>query len=369
MGNDFDPAKPSKYIAYLDANGLYAWAMTQPLPMGECLWMSDEELLKWDQKEEGVGCVLEVDVEVPKELHDHFNDFPLLPERIEVNGVEKLIPNLRDKEKLIVHEKTLKQALKLKKVWRGISFNEDAWLKSFIMKNANLRMKSKNAFEKDFFKLMNNAVFGKTMENIRNRVNIHLVCDQKKLLNLTAKQNFHHTTIFDEDLVAVHMRKTKVFFNKPVFVGMSILEISKALMADFHYEFAKKKWKKCQLCFTDTDSLMYEIETDHFFEDIAGDVDARFDTSDFPPDHPSGIAGKNKKVLGMMKDEACGKIILEFVGLRAKLYSFIFHGGGGTKKAKGVKKRVVKQTITHQDFFRTLRTGKPQMRTMKCIKS
>ena len=140
-------------------------------------------------------------------------------------------------------------------------------------------------------------------------------------------------------------------------------------MADFHFNFVKKKWKNPQLCFTDTDSLLYELETDDVFADISKDVDTWFDTSDMPPNHPSGIAGKNKKVLGMMKDEACGRNILEFVGLRAKLYSFIFHGGGGKQKAKGVKKKVVKQTITHEDFKRTLITGKSQMRVMKCIRS
>ena len=243
--------------------------MTKPLPVAHFQWMREEDLLNWEQKEEGIGKVLEVDVEIPEDLRDHFNDFPPLPERVEVNGVEKLIPNLRNKKKMIVHEKALKQALelgcKLTKVWRGIHFTEKPWLKSFIMKNANLRMKSKNAFEKDFFKLMNNAVFGKTMENIRNRVNIDLVCEAEKLAGLAAKQNFHHATIFDENLVAVHMKKTKVLFNKPVFVGMSIRDISKTLMVDFHFNFMKKKWKNPQLCFTDTDSLLYELERDDFF--------------------------------------------------------------------------------------------------------
>ena len=243
--------------------------MTNPLPVRNFKWMTDEELQRWDKKEEGIGCVLEVDVEIPDELHDHFNDFPPLPERVNMDGVDKLIPNLCNKKKMVVHEKILQQAFelgcKLTKVWLGIKFREEAWLKSYIMKNANLRMKSKNAFEKDFFKLMNNAVFGKTMENIRKRVNFQLVCDQKKLSELTAKCNFDHVTIFSEGLVGVHMRKTRLIFNKPVFVGMAILDISKTLMFDFHFNFAKKKWTNCQLCFTDTDSLLYEIETDDFF--------------------------------------------------------------------------------------------------------
>ena len=196
-----------------------------------------------------------------------------------MNGVDKLVPNLQNKKKMIVHEKALKQALDLgckrTRIWRGIRFREEPWLKSFIMKNANLRMKSKNAFEKDFFKLMNNAVFGKTVENIRKRVNFQLVCDQKKLSQLSAKCNFDHATIFSENLVGVHMRKTKLTFNKPVFVGMSILDISKTLMFDFHFNFAKKKWPNCRLCFTDTDSLLYEIETDDFLKDIAPHVDEK----------------------------------------------------------------------------------------------
>ena len=171
---------------------------------------------------------------------------------------------------------------------------------------------------------MNNSVFGKTMENIRNRVNIKLVTDKKKAERLAAKPNFKHCNIFSEDLIAIHMKKTFLTFNKPVYLGMCILDLSKTLMFDFHYNYIKKKYgDKAKLLFTDTDSLMYEIQTEDFYEDIKGDVKDRFDTSDYPSNHPSGIpTGCNKKVLGMFKDEAGGKIIDEFVGLRAKLYSY-----------------------------------------------
>ena len=223
-------------------------------------------------------------------------------------------------------------------------FREEAFMKAYIDKNTQLRMKAKNAFEKDFFKLMNNSVFGKTMENIRNRVNVHLVKDAEKAEKLVNKPNFADLKIFDEFLIAVKMKKTELKFNKPVYVGMSILDLSKTLMYDFHHKYAKKKWEGLKVLYTDTDSLVYEIGTEYFFADIAEDVEGMFDTSDFPKDHPSVIpVEKNKKVIGMMKDECGGKIIKEFAALRPKLHSFLMDEGKEEKKAKGVKKSVVKK--------------------------
>jgi len=231
---------------------------------------------------------------------------------------------LNEKNKYVLHHKNLKQyldlGLKLTKIQRGISFDENAWLKPYIELNTNLRPKAQNEFEKDFFKLMNNSVFGKTMENIRNRVKMRLVNKQKPLKKCAAKPNFDHCTVFDENLVALHMKKTELVFNKPVYLGMSILNISKTLVYDFHYKYIKKKFgSKAKLLFTDTDSLCYEIETEDFYKDISDDVQEKFDTSNFSLNHPSGIpTGINKKVPGMFKDEAGGEIIEEFVGLRAK---------------------------------------------------
>ena len=168
-------------------------------------------------------------------------------------------------------------------------------MKSYIELNTRLRTEAKNDFEKDFFKLMNNSVFGKTMENIRNRVDVKLVSDRKVAEKLSAKPNFRHCTIFNENLVAVHMKKTKLVFNKPVYCGMAILDLSKTLMYDFHYKYIKPKCgEKAKLLMTDTDSLCYEIQTEDFFEDISKDVEKGFDTGNFPKDHPSGIQGKNK---------------------------------------------------------------------------
>jgi hypothetical protein len=258
----------------------------------------------------------------------------------------------------------------LTKIHRGIKFDESPWLKSYIEKNTELRKGAKNPFEKDFFKLANNSVFGKTMENIRKRVDVRLVNGRKRAEKLVAKPNYKSLTIFDENLIAVHMKRTKLVFDKPVYVGMSILDLSKTLMYDFHYGFIKEKYgDSAKLLFTDTDSLMYEIRTEDFYEDIKDDVESRFDTSDFPEGHPSRIQGFNKKVPGLMKDETGGKVIEEFVGLRAKLYSYKLFEGKESKKCKGIKKSVVEKGIQHQDYVDCLESRDPKMRKMNIIRS
>ena len=335
MKEKFDSSQPSKFVPYLDANNLYGWAMMKPLPVGDFHWMTGDELWNWRE----FPCVLEVDLEYPEELHESHNDYPLAPERIKINKVEKLIPTLLKKEKYVLHRENLKLylslGLKLKWIHRGIKFREKPWMKSYIELNTNLRTKGKNDFEKDFFKLMNNSVFGKTMENIRNRVDVRLVGNREKAQKLIAKPNLKHWICFDENLIGIHLKRIKLVFNKPVYCGMSILDLSKTMIYDFHYNYIIPKFgKKQKLLFTDTDSLCYEIETDDFFADIAGDVKELFDTSNFDKNHPSGIQGKNKKVPGMMKDEAGGKIIEEFVGLRSKLYSYKMFEGKEEKNAK-----------------------------------
>ena len=371
MGDSFDAKEPSKYITYLDANNLYGWAMSKPLPTHGFKWMDESELENWEKH----SCILEVDLEYHKSLHDLHNDYLLAPEKIKVNKVDKLIPNLWNKKKYVIHYENLKQylsvGLKLVKIHSGIKFKESPWLKKYIDLNTNLRTKAKNEFEKDFFKLMNNSVFGKTMENIRNRVDIKLVTDKKKAEKLSTKPNFKHCNIFSKDLIAIHMKRISLKFDKPVYLGMCILDLSKTLMYDFHYNYMKKKCgDKAKLLFTDTNSLIYEIKTEDFYKDISGDVKDRFDTSDYPPNHPSGIpTGCNKKVLEMFKDEAAGRIMEEFVGLRAKLYSYKMFEGKESKKCKGVKKSVVKKSITHKDYKNCLFTGKEQLRKMNVIRS
>ena len=376
---DFDPAEKSSFIVYLDANNLYGWAMSKPLPVGGFEWMDEAELENWERfvDEEGIGCILEVDLEYPAELHDFHNDFPLAPERLTLGKVEKLTQNLRDKEKMVLHGKNLalflSLGMKLKKVRRGLKFQEKNFMKNYIDKNTSLRSQAKNAFEKDLFKLMNNSVFGKTMENVRNRVSIELVKDAERAAKLVNKPNFEELKIFDEFLIAVKMRKTKVWMNKPVYVGMSILDLSKTLMFSFQYEYVKKKWEKVEVLYSDTDSLVLNIETDDFFKDISGDVKEWFDTNDFPKDHPAVLEGlpivkKNKKKIGLMKDECGGKILTEWVALRPKLYSFLTENGE-KQKAKGLKKSIKNKSLRHENFLKCLRTGKSQTRKQCLFRS
>ena len=381
MGQGFNKNKPSKYLMYLDANNLYGCAMSKKLPTHGFKWLTGGEMEKIYENRHNLNkmpCILEVDLEYPENLHDRHNDYPLCPEKVKCkNGVEKLIPNLRDKKKYVLHYKNLIQCLdmglKIKNIHRGIKFVESEWMKPYIDKNTNLRAKAKNNFEKDFYKLMNNSVFGKTMENIRNRVDVKLVNTEEKLRKLVAKPNLKGPPkIFSENLVSVHMKKTSLTMNKPVYLGMCILDLSKTIMYDFHYNYIKSKYgNKAKLLFSDTDSLMYEIETEDFYKDISGDVKNKFDTSDYPENHPSGIpTGENKKVLGKMKDEAAGKIIKEFVGLRAKLYSYkMYEGEKEIKKCKGIKKQVVESSISHEDYKTCLLTGKEQLRKQNILRS
>lgn len=206
------------------------------------------------------------------------------------------------------------------------------------------------------------------MENLRKRVDVKLVSTEKQAEKLTAKPNFKHFTIFDENLVAVHMNKTQIYFNKPIHLGMSILDLSKTLMYDFHYNYIKKKYgDKAKLLFTDTDSLAYEIKTKDVYKDINPDVDIIFDTSNFPQDHPIKV-GNRKRALGLLKDEAGGKQIIEFVGLRPKMYAYKIDDVE-QKKCKGIKKPVVEKAITFEDYKKCLDSKKEVYRSMCVIRS
>ena len=232
---------------------------------------------------------------------------------MKINKCAKLACNLYDKENYVVHIRSLKQALNhgliLKKVHRVIQFNQKAWLKPYIDMSTELRKKAKNDFQKDFFKLMNNAVFGKTMENVRKHRDIKLVTADKRRNKLVPEPNYYTIKCFSENLVAIEMKKTKIKINKPIYLGLSILEISKILMYEFWYDYMKTKYgDNVKLCYRDTDSFIMHIKTEDFYKDIANDVEKRFDTSNYEVDRPLPT-GKNKKVTGLMKDELGGKII------------------------------------------------------------
>ena len=282
MGSEFVPDKPTRYLQYLAANNLYGWAMFQPLPTGGFKWVSIEPIkISQLAKCKSKGYLLDVDVKYPKELHDSHNDLPFMCKHMKFNGVEKFISNLYDKKRYIIHIRALDQALKhglvLERVHRAIEFKQSAWMKEYIDFNTKLRTAAKNDFEKNFYKLTNNSVFGKTMENIRKHRNIKLVTSREAYLKAVMKPNFK-CVLFGENLMGCEMGKIKVIMNKPVYLGQEILDLSKVVMYEFHYDYMKQKYPEgLTLCYMDTDSLIYDIETDDFYKDIAEDVKDRFD--------------------------------------------------------------------------------------------
>ena len=213
--------------------------MSQKLPVNNFKWVKEtsrinEEFVKNYNENSKKGYIFEVDVKYPKKLHDSHCDLPFLLRRMKIDKCKKLVCNLHNKKRYIVHIKSLKQALnhglKLKSIHTIIEFNQKAWLKSYININMELRKLAKDDFEKDLFKLMNNAVFGKTMENIRKHRNIKLVTTDKKRNKLVSQPNYHTINYILEDLSIIKINKTKVKMNKPIYLGLSIVDISKILM-------------------------------------------------------------------------------------------------------------------------------------------
>ena len=220
---------------------------------------------------------------------------------------------------------------------------------------------------------MNNAVFGKTMENVRKHRDIKLVITDKKRSKLVSEPNYHMMNYISEDLSIIEMRRIKVKMNKPIYLGLSILEISKLLMYKFWYDYMKPKYcDSVKLCYMDTDmdtdGFIRNIKTEGFYNDIANDVEKRFDTSNYEVDRPLPT-GKNKKVIGLMKDELGGRIITEFVALRPKTYSYLTDDFKEDKKAKGTKKCVIKRMIKFDDYKKCLLNGEVILKSQQRFKS
>ena len=235
--------------------------------------------------------------------------------------------------------------------------------------NTKPRSDALEDFKKDFFKLMNNSVFGKTMENVPNHRDIKLVTKNRKRNKLVSEPNYHTSKHFSEDLMAIEMRKTKVVMSKPVYLGQAILDISKTLMYEFWYDYLKPKYgDKVKLCYMD--SFIVHIETEDFYKDIAMDVDKWFDTSAYDKDdnRPLPIR-KNKKVIGKFKDELKGKIMTENCNARAKTYAFRYDNDKENKKAKGTKKCVIKKDLTFENYKESVLKNKIIIRSQLRFKS
>ena len=291
------------------------WAMSQNLPAFNFQWVEDTSqfnkvfIKNYDEKSE-VGYILEVDVQYPEKSYKLHSDLPFLPEKKKLVKVEKLVTSLQDKCEYVVHIKGLKQALNhgliLKKVHGVISFNHNECLKSNIEMNIELRTEEINDFEKDLSKLMNNAVFNKTMKTVRKHTDIKLVTIEIITNYFVPESNYHKTIFFTGNLLAIEMKKTQITMNKPVYLGLSILDISKFKMYEFWYDYLIPKYnEKATLCYMDTDNLIVQVKTEDIYKDISEDVEKKFHTSNYEVDKQLPI-GKNKKAAALMKDELGG---------------------------------------------------------------
>ena len=385
----FDPNEESVYIGYFDANNLYGLSMSQPLPYGGFCWVDPENLgdICSIPKYGDVGYILDFDFIYPDYLHDEHYDLPLLPKtEIPPGGKHpKLLTTLEDKCNYIAHYWTVQQAIdlgiRIVRVNRVLRFSQSCWLKKYIDSNTSRRAAATSNFHKEFFKLMNNSVYGKCLENKRNHMNLKLVNDRTKLLKLVQKPNFKTSIIINENLVAVCMNKTNIVLDRPLYVGMCVLDISKTHMYDFHYNKMVNFYGRNRIGITymDTDGILYWIKTLDLYEDLKTfPYRDDFDFSDYPIDHKTYDNAVNKKVLGKFKDEMCGVPILEVVALMSKLYAFrefsnksITATGeqGVVKKAKGIKKSYLMKNVKFEHYYNCLFRGNEYNATFNTIRS
>ena len=363
--NDYDKTKPSSYIVYFDVTNLYGYTMTGLLPVRDFKWLSNEEidyytnnldeLFKTINTETGI--ILEVNLIYPTSLKDEHIELPVAPEHMD----GKLSPNLYSKYNYRLRVENLKfyldKGLKLDKINKGIRFYQERWLKKYIDDNTELRKNSTDESAKNFYKLMNNAVYGKTMENVFSRKNFKLISNKNadKLTKLTRDPKFKKEYILTENLTVLEFDKEEIKFDKPIYVGFSILELSKLHMYNLHYNVIKEKFgNNATLMYMDTDSLVYEIFTEDIYEDL-NTIPEYFDMSVYNKDKIC-FNPTNKGVLGTLKDEFPNNPIKEFVCLRSKCYSLKLNNENEVKKCKGIVKSELKR-LDHETFIECNKNG------------
>ena len=329
---NYDNNKPTTYLMYYDAVNLYGWSMQQYLAYKNFNFLNQEQIntqfpvenlnsiINTINDDNDIGYILEVDLHYPPHLHDTHSDYPLAPEHLEItpemyspymkkhfpeDTATKLTPNLRRKNNYIVHYRNLKLYLKLglivTKIHNVLQFEQSPWLKSYIDFNTECRKNATSQFEKYFFKLLINSVYGKTMENTRKRIKLEFLTEEKQILKRIAKPSFLHMQKINDDLVAVQCKIQTAVLDKPIYTGFNVLDLSKVLMYDWHYNYMMQKYSNLKLLFTDTDSLCYEIETEDIYQDMKED-EHLYDFSEYPFGHPL-YSTQSKKKIGKMKDD------------------------------------------------------------------
>ena len=371
-------------IFYTDCCNLYGYSMSQKLPYADFEWLEDEEIAVLDvckfDADDDTGLILEVDLEYPQHLHDLHQDYPLAPENLLITedmlsphakqylekndltfrDTKRLTPNLHNKSRYTIHIKNLQLymslGLKLITIHKVLRFTQKAWLKPYILFNTEKRRVALSDFEKDFFKLLINSIFGKMMENVRRYMSVRMITCGRQHVFYTSKPQFTRFQIVSEDLVAAEMTKVEVQLNKAIYAGFSILELSKHRMYDFHYNVMMKAHPEATMCFTDTDSLLYKIPTDDLSRELYKLKD-HMDLSNYPKEHYL-FDESHKSTPGYFKDECKGVTIKQFCGLRAKCYSIMLEDDKRKLATAGLR-QVTHSTLTHHRFVETLMENRP----------
>ena len=383
----------SRYIYLLDANGLYSWAMTQPLPYGDFKWEEDIQLLEkmfsqsptscWPADDGDRGYILTVDLEYPSELHDYTAAYPLAPahesvslqdyslimlqqwchiypEKSSIKPEYKLVGSCREKKFYVVHYRELKfyvkMGVKISRIHNAISFKQQPFMKNYIDFNITQRKaNSSDKLKSDLFKKLNNAVYGKTQEQQRRHMNFKLSSEPVEQQKIVSGDGYLGSIVFQDDLVGFHLQKDRVVLRHPIYIGMTVLGLSKVLMFTFYYDVLKPLFgNDMTLCYTDTDSLLLEFTGADVLKRLATIAPDWIDGSNLPQEHPL-YSLENKGKLGYFKDEMDGEAIKEGVILRPKMYCLLTESGEQKKRAKGIKQSVVKSLFTINDYREVFR--------------
>lgn len=393
---NFNPSQESTFLIDLDCNNLYGKAMSDYLPYKDFNWNSSislADILKTPD-DASTGYFVEVTLFYPPCFHDYHNDYPLAPEKRAIRfeelsacskniclkhdlkksvGTEKLMTTFHTKYNYVLHYRTLKLyvllGLEVKKLHRTLQFTQAPIMRDYIAFNSMKRANATNDFDINFYKFLSNSLFGKTMERPENKTKIKLVSKIKTYEKLVANLNFKSCKIINENLVGCELKYPSIKIEKPFFLGMAILELSKTYMYDFHYNDMKRVYgDNIRLLYTDTDSLLYEIKTQDVYKDFQTKFDVgTFDFSNYPKDHYL-YSNLFKRVPGVFKDECAGEFIHSFVGLRSKMYSIKLRDKD-IKAAKGVKKSIISQDLKFDSYLQCLQENSRMEHEFKTIKS
>ncbi len=385
------------YIIYIDANNLYGWAMSEPLPYDEVKINNDisiDDVLKTND-ESDTGYIVECDLIYPDEIHDLLKEYPPAPEILTptedmmsdfqkdlkkqlhiTSKCSKLVPHLNEHKNYCIHYRNLKYlvnlGIEIGKVYNIVSFKQKRWLEKYIKFNTEMRKKADNDFDKDFFKLMNNAVYGKTMENVKHRIKIHATTSNDNAVKWFSKPTMKGCKEFN-GLYLIEMYREEILYDKPLYVGTCILDLSKLHMMKFHYDVIEKHFKGLyQLLYSDTDSYVYNLIHHDIYEWMKEHKEYFYLSDSVRDDLKDNT---NKKVLGKFKDENNGLIITEFIALNPKVYSFKYCDSLETneiknkKTLKGISKTTVKNEISHKDYTDVLENNETKTRQVYSIRS